>query len=83
MSNNQASSKSQAANAMWGGRFKSGPAEIMEQINASIGFDQRFYQQDIDASKAHATMLATCKIITEEDNEAIQEGLDVDAVHTQ
>jgi len=61
---------------MWGGRFTSGPAEIMEQINASIDFDQRLYQQDIQASKAHATMLAACGIISDSDNEAIQDGLD-------
>jgi argininosuccinate lyase len=46
------------ANRMWGGRFAAGPAAVMEQINASIGFDRRFYAQDIAASKAHAAMLA-------------------------
>ena len=61
---------------MWGGRFTSGPAAIMEQINASIDFDQRLYAQDIKASKAHATMLAACEIISEADNQSIQAGLD-------
>ncbi|MEQ9608410.1 MAG: argininosuccinate lyase, partial [Kiloniellaceae bacterium] len=41
------------ANTMWGGRFAAGPAEVMEQINASIGFDRRLYAQDIAGSKAH------------------------------
>ncbi len=45
-------------NKMWGGRFASGPAEIMEEINASIGFDRRLYAQDIEGSVAHANMLA-------------------------
>ena len=27
------------SNKMWGGRFASGPGAIMEEINASIGFD--------------------------------------------
>ena len=36
-----------ASNAMWGGRFASGPDAIMEAINASIGFDQRLAPQDI------------------------------------
>src|SRR4029453_17969040 len=45
------------ANRMWGGRFAAGPAAVMEQINASIGFDRRFFAQDIAASKAHAAML--------------------------
>ncbi len=43
---------------MWGGRFASGPAAIMEEINASIGFDKKLYAQDIRGSIAHATMLA-------------------------
>ena len=35
------------SNKMWGGRFASGPDAIMEEINASIGFDQRLFRQDI------------------------------------
>src|SRR5204862_6662851 len=64
------------ANRMWGGRFARGPAAIMEEINASIAFDQRLYAQDIAASKAHARMLATRQIITQADAEAIIAGLD-------
>ena len=64
------------ANALWGGRFAAGPAEIMERINASIGFDQRLYAQDIAASVAHAQMLAGQGIITAEDGAAICRGLD-------
>ena len=41
------------SNTMWGGRYKLGPAEIMERINASIGFDRRLYAQDIAGSLAH------------------------------
>ena len=44
------------ANRMWGGRFAMSPAEIMEEINASIGFDKALAPQDIRASKAHAAM---------------------------
>ena len=64
------------ANRMWGGRFARGPAAIMEEINASIAFDQRLYAQDIAASKAHARMLAARQIITQADAEAISAGLD-------
>ncbi len=65
----------QAANAMWGGRFASGPDAIMEAINASIGFDKRLHRQDIEGSRAHAAMLAAQGIITDKDAEAIREGL--------
>lgn len=63
-------------NKMWGGRFHSGPADIMEEINASISFDKRLYAQDIEGSKAHCAMLAKTSIITQEDARKIQEGLD-------
>ncbi|MCV2867154.1 argininosuccinate lyase [Defluviimonas sp. WL0002] len=64
-----------SSNAMWGGRFAAGPDAIMEAINASIGFDQRLYAQDIRGSRAHAAMLAAQGIITSKDAEAIGEGL--------
>ena len=50
-------------NKMWGGRFASGPAAVMEKINTSIDFDWHLYRQDIAASKAHAQMLAKQGII--------------------
>ncbi len=60
---------------MWGGRFAEGPSAIMTAINASIGFDQRLYAQDIAGSRAHAAMLAAQGIITDMDAKAIGEGL--------
>jgi len=64
------------SNKMWGGRFRSGPDPIMEEINASIDFDQKLYRQDIAASKAHAAMLAKTGIITAQDAKRIGHGLD-------
>jgi argininosuccinate lyase len=64
------------ANKMWGGRFAEGPAAIMTEINASIGFDKRLYAEDIAGSKAHAQMLAKQKIISKSDCAAILKGLD-------
>ena len=61
---------------MWGGRFESAPDAIMEEINASIGFDQALFRQDITASKAHVAMLAAKGVVTKEDAEAISAGLD-------
>lgn len=65
------------SNKMWGGRFGEGPDKIMEEINASIGFDQRFFAQDIRGSKAHCTMLAETGIISRADADKIVAGLDV------
>jgi argininosuccinate lyase len=63
------------ANKMWGGRFAEGPAAIMGEINASIGFDKRLFAEDIAGSKAHAQMLAEQKIISKADCAAILKGL--------
>ena len=66
---------------MWGGRFGSGPSNIMREINASIPFDNRLWREDIAGSKAHADMLAASGIITDADNIAIQQGLT--AIHAE
>ena len=63
-------------NKMWGGRFQSGPDAIMEEINASIGFDKRLFRQDIAGSRAHAAMLAKQGIIAKSDAAEIRKGLD-------
>ncbi len=68
-------SDKKTSNAMWGGRFASGPDAIMEAINASIDFDKRMARQDIEGSRAHAAMLAAQGIISDSDAEAIREGL--------
>jgi argininosuccinate lyase len=63
------------SNAMWGGRFASGPDALMEAINASIDFDKRLAAEDIEASRAHAAMLGATGIIGDSDAAAIREGL--------
>ena len=68
-------SDAKTSNQMWGGRFASGPAAIMEAINASIGFDRKLYAQDIRGSLAHAEMLAETGIISKADQEKITHGL--------
>ena len=65
------------SNLMWGGRFAGGPAALMREINASIGFDKRLWREDIAASLAHVAMLETQGIIAEEDASAIAEGLEL------
>ncbi len=68
-------SEQNTSNQMWGGRFASGPAAIMEAINASIGFDRKLYAQDIAGSLAHAQMLAEKGIISADDQKKIAHGL--------
>ena len=61
---------------MWGGRFSSRPAEIMQAINVSIGVDRRLWAQDLAGSRAHCRMLAKQGIIQQADADAILGGLD-------
>jgi len=68
-------SEKKTSNQMWGGRFASGPAAVMEAINASISFDRKLYAQDIAGSLAHAQMLAKQGIISADDHARITEGL--------
>jgi len=63
-------------NTMWGGRFAASPAEIMEEINASIDFDKRLWRHDILASKAHVAMLGATGIVKPSEAEEIARGLD-------
>jgi argininosuccinate lyase len=64
------------SNKMWGGRFDVGPAEAMDEINASISFDYRLAPQDIRGSKAHVMMLSKTGIVAAADADAIAHGLD-------
>lgn len=64
------------SNKMWGGRFQSAPDAIMEEINASIGFDHRLAAHDIRGSRAHVAMLAHTGILSQQDAAAIDQGLE-------
>jgi argininosuccinate lyase len=68
-------SDTKISNEMWGGRFAAGPSAIMEEINASIGFDKKLYAQDISGSIAHSQMLAHQGIIASDDQKKIEAGL--------
>ncbi len=59
----------------WDARFKKAVDTRLNDFNSSISIDHRMYAQDIKGSIAHATMLAKCKIISDEDKELIVNGL--------
>jgi len=69
-------SNDSSAQKTWGGRFRGKASDLMTRINASIRFDKRMWRQDIEASKAHATMLRDQGIVGAEDADAILKGLD-------
>jgi argininosuccinate lyase len=61
---------------LWGGRFTGATDPLMEQFNASIAFDRRLWQADIQGSQAYARALARAGILTHVEAEAIVAGLD-------
>lgn len=63
--------------SLWGGRFEKEMDDIVKKFNASIGFDQRMYEEDIDGSIAHVTMLGEQGIVTTEEAEQIIAGLEI------
>ena len=60
---------------LWGGRFTKETDQLVNNFNASISFDQKFYRQDIRGSIAHATMLGKQGIISEDESKKIVDGL--------
>ncbi len=60
---------------LWGGRFSKTTDEMINEFQASIGFDRRMYREDIAGSLAHAAMLAKVGILSEKDRAAIEKGL--------
>ncbi len=60
---------------LWGGRFTKETNELVNNFNASISFDQKFFKQDIQGSIAHAKMLGATGIISDDESTSIQNGL--------
>ena len=60
---------------LWGGRFTKETDELVYRFNASILFDKKLFEQDIEGSIAHVVMLEKQGIITCEEKDAIVKGL--------
>ncbi|NNJ28041.1 argininosuccinate lyase [Alienimonas chondri] len=60
----------------WGGRFEGGTDPRVEAFTESISFDARLAPHDVTGSKAHATMLAEVGLLTDDERDAIHDGLD-------
>ena len=61
---------------LWGGRFTKATDQMVYDFNASIGFDQKLFAQDVRGSRAHVKMLAKVGVITEGERDEILKGLD-------
>jgi len=67
--------KPKAAAVPWSGRFNEPVTELVKRYTASIGFDRRLAEFDIEGSLAHARMLHAVEILSAEDLAAIEKGL--------
>jgi argininosuccinate lyase len=69
----EASAKS---HKLWGGRFAGGPAPAFDALNSSIGVDFRLWPFDIQLSKAWAMALYKASVLTLDECNEIEAGLD-------
>ncbi|MCU7881317.1 MAG: argininosuccinate lyase [Candidatus Thiodiazotropha sp. (ex Lucinoma aequizonata)] len=70
-------SDSHVPTKLWSGRFNQPTNAFVEAFTASVEFDQRLYQYDIQGSIAHATMLASQGILNDAERDAIVQGLEL------
>ncbi|NHC62481.1 argininosuccinate lyase [Paenalcaligenes suwonensis] len=68
---NQFANKAQA----WSARFTEPVSDLVKRYTASVNFDKRLAAFDIQGSLAHATMLATVGVISNDDLQAIERGM--------
>lgn len=61
---------------LWGGRFKKGTDDLVNDFNSSIRVDKRMYKEDIEGSLAHVKMLGKQGIIPQESSKKIAAGLE-------
>ena len=69
-------SKNKDQNKLWGGRFTEPTDAFVQRFTASVDFDRRLFQQDIDGSVAHAKMLVKAGILTADEVSLILDGLE-------
>ena len=69
------SANDKTRNQPWSGRFSEPATELAQRFTASVAFDQRLAEFDIEASLAHARMLHAAGIISKSDLAAIEKGL--------
>ena len=76
MQDEQAGTTKPGTNQQWGGRFTEATDAFVEAFTASVEFDQKMAEQDINGSIAHATMLAEVGVLTSDEKQQIMDGLE-------
>jgi argininosuccinate lyase len=68
-------SKDKDTSKLWGGRFSEATDAFVQRFTASVGFDQRLAAEDIAGSLAHARMLGSVGVLSQQELEDIERGL--------
>ena len=76
MSDKPDDSKTEDTSKLWGGRFSEATDAFVQRFTASVQFDRRLYQHDINGSVAHAMMLHKVGVLTLEEKDLILDGLE-------
>jgi argininosuccinate lyase len=63
--------------SLWGGRFAGGPSQALAALSQSTHFDWRLAQHDIEGSRAHARVLHSASLLTDDELAGMLEALDV------
>jgi argininosuccinate lyase len=61
---------------LWGGRFEGGPADALARLSLSVQFDWRLARYDLLASRAHARMLHSAGLLTDDEADSMRNALD-------
>ena len=74
--NHEPTTSGETKKKLWDGRFQEATDAFVEAFTESVSFDKRLAEVDIRGSIAHATMLNTVKVLTNEEADAIISGLE-------
>ena len=74
--NHESTTSGKTKQKLWDGRFQEATDAFVEAFTESVSFDKRLAEVDIRGSIAHATMLNTVKVLTNEEADEIISGLE-------
>ena len=61
---------------LWGGRFEQAASPLLRRFNDSLPFDQRLWLEDIFGSMAYANAIAAAGLLTADERDMLQAGLE-------
>jgi argininosuccinate lyase len=67
----------QAPLKLWGGRFEGRPAAALERLSASVHFDWVLARYDLAGSRAHARVLRSARLLTDDQLARLLAGIDL------